>query len=238
MLGDKLRTTTPSISPDIEFVGSYVLNESSGTSWTFTYGGNLTGGTDSTVQQGDLVFINIGGYQTAGVTFSNSSGFSGKAGASTADDQAVLTLRLFRKFMGATPDTSISVTSSASITPTFQAYVFRYTGQTAGDLSSTETEIKTWLSSGALTPGAVTPENEGSVVVVFAGFATYDGGSLGTVTNSGLDDFSTGGTTNVKVAAGVAQYDWTSGTVSPSAFDEVTDNGNAVSFTLYISPPN
>lgn len=242
MLADKLRTTTSGDPPNapIEFVGSYIVNESSGTSWTFSFDGNLTGGTSSSVQSGDMVFVHVAAVSISteggpeGGTFSY-DGALNPWNTEASNNQEYPTNTWFSKALfSATGRGSMPVAASATLTPTFQAYVFRNNTSSNDNLGPAVSAFKVFTAD-PLIPADTTPVDEGSAVVVFAGFAPFSG-SLGTVTNSGLSNLSTGGTANVKLAAGVAQYDWVSGTVSPSAFDLVTNNGFASSRTIYIPP--
>lgn len=224
--------STPS-TPGIALVGTYGQSSagSSATSWTFTYGGSLTGGLANTPQEGDIVFISAGTSASSNAAFLNSSGFSTLTSlyANNTGSTADCTFTVFYKVMTSTPDTSIDITSTPAVFALFQAFVFRYVDTTTPlDVTATTT---TTITNGSMPdPSSITPVTTGAAVVVMAGIA--GAGSVSAITTTDLTSFSTDGTGFYEWACGIKQLGWTSGAVDPAV---LTGGGSSTRATAAVT---
>lgn len=110
----------------LEYVGGFTFDDSasSSTSSTNSYDGNLTGGIDTHVQEGDLVLAAVAFNQSFDTGISNSDGFTELADLYQNDINDI-NLGVYSKVMGGSPDTSITFTFSSSAFPISAVMVFR-----------------------------------------------------------------------------------------------------------------
>lgn len=173
----------------------------------------LTGGLAAAPSQNDIVIVvtAVGDDTACDVT-----GYTLIATVSTT----ISTLWIGYKFMGATPDTSLTVTGSGSNTQgaTVIAYVWRNVDTTTPmDVTATTSSA---TNTGIPNPPSITPVTQGAVILA-AGGVGYDSTSR-TLSSSSLSNFFSvtanlsGG--NTDATAGVGWAVWTSGAYDPSAF--------------------
>jgi VCBS repeat-containing protein len=121
--------------------------------------------------EGDLVIVATGFYQKGNFN----PGVVSPAGYTEvadlwADDSGDTNLSVSYKFMGATPDTSVTVTGSASVSygAATAICVFRGVDQSSPlDVSSTTT---VGVNSADANPAAITPVTSGALILVIAGW--------------------------------------------------------------------
>lgn len=207
-------------------LGTQTISLTSG--WNTTYGSATY-----TPVENDLVVVSVWNGGTAsrdlGVTTADyEEEASGYSNGSTSDTNGALS----RKFMGATPDTSVDVTNSGSA-----AFALGVTLEVWGGVDlSTPLDVALVTASGTGTgqpdPGAITPTTSGSLVLVHAASAQVTGAVL---TSSDLANFLSGtrvDTTDVSWGSG--DIAWTSGPLDPAAWGGgTTDAGDSwLAFTL------
>lgn len=176
----------------ISYVGGQTasITVASPTTQSITYA--LTGGSNSTPSNGDLVIVGYGEGAGGDATLSSrisTTGFSLVTELFAADTNNS-NLAVFRKFMGATPDTSLVVvgatTSNAAATVNIQ--VWRNVDTTT-PLDPTTTTA-TGSNSGNVNPAAITPAASGNVIAIFgnsssaaANTSTFTAGSTAYMTD-------------------------------------------------------
>ncbi len=208
-----------SYNQGIKFVGAFFQDgsASSASSITANYGGNLVGGLDTTPRAGDVVIVVVAANASSDYTFSAStSGYTKIADlyANNTGTTADCNAAVFLKVMGATPDTTVTITSSTAGFLMAEVYVLRGVDKTTpSDVAATTATTVT--NSVAPNPPAITPVTARAAVLAI-GFASGSG-SLTALTTSGLSDTVSENTSFAAYAMGVI-YNWSSGAVDPAAF--------------------
>lgn len=137
------------------------------------------------------------------------------------------------KFMGVTPDTSITLSAGAwtsSIGGAYRLQVWRNVNKLQ-PLDVTRTTSGT-TNSGAIDPAAITPVTPGACIIAGGARASNQLPSCSSPDLSGLvytNDF--GSTSNILVAMGYKQ--WTGGTFDPGAFSFSLANSTSFSYASY-----
>lgn len=204
----------------IEFVGVYNIPVGTGnvSSVTITFGGNLTGGLSSSPQEGDIVFVAVGGSAGSTRTFSNSSGFTllNNFYVNNTGSTADCCFAVFYKVMGSTPDTSINISVTTATNMIWQVYVLRNV-DTSNPIDVTQTTATTATDGSVPNPPAITPVTPGSAVIAIgAGAGT---GAMTGYTASDLIEFSSTAISGFfRIGTGIKQLNWASGVVDPAAF--------------------
>jgi hypothetical protein len=157
-----------------------------------------------------------------------------------ADDTFDTNLQIGRKFMGVTPDTTVTITGGTGSTADGGAVaIHAWRGiDTTTPLDVTTQSINE-INTGIPNPPATTPSTANSVILVAAGSA-HNGGT-DTYTAAQLANFLTvgqGGNTN-DATVGLGSFDWVSGSFDPNAFTwSQTDSTSfsTISATLTLRP--
>lgn len=217
------------------FVGSVA------TAVTVALNSGLTGGTGSAVSVGDLVVVSVG-YGTQGGTpspaITTPTGYTPLT-VQNADDSSDARHQVSFKFMGSTPDTSVDIPPSTSL-----SWAGTYTIQVFSGVDTTTPQdvaaaYATGINGGRPDPAAVTPSTPGAWIVV-VGNAAVSSGSESTFTSSDLTNFLTStGTDNTASMIGAGYYSsWTSGAFNPAAWTGGTTALSAswVATTLVLRP--
>lgn len=201
---------------------------------------SLTGGLSSAPVEGDFVIVYYGtssvsndsiGVTTAGYT---------EITELYSSDVNDINLSVSYKFMGATPDTlvTLSNTSGASNSGAVVIHVWRNVNL-ASPLDVTSTTA-TGVNGVLCDPPAITPVTKGAVIVSGGAGAHID--SVQTFSSSNLSNFATVGGPNgiYDVTAGVGSAVWTSGAFDPAAFTfsgtNNTSNYSWAAVTLALRP--
>ncbi len=198
----------------IQFVGSYSVDMGSIASGTITFGGNLTGGLASSPAQNDFVLVILGASTTADTDYgTSSSGWTEAADLFANASSSDANLALFYKRMGATPDTSITVTASTATFTQALVYVLRNVDKTTAiDIAQT---TATATGSANPNPPAISPATYGAAVISIGVGA--GSGSVAAFTSSDLSNFVAAGGGFARIGCG-AIYNWSGGAVDPAAF--------------------
>lgn len=180
----------------------------------------LTGGTDATPLNGDLVVICVAASRAgpAGVTSLIGGSYTSTTQL-TANDAQDSASQVHYKFMGGTPDTTFTVTRSGD-TASGQAWtVHVFRGVDSTTPLDTTTTTATGLDTGRPNPAAITPVTTGAWIYIGTGCAAANGVGA-TFTYSAFTAVLTtlcDETTNEAVV-GSGYYDaWTSGAYDPAA---------------------
>jgi hypothetical protein len=232
MLGTFLKGATA--AGGIKYVGGYTLDVGNANPVTFTFDGNLSGGLSSSPQQGDIVFIAVGASGGSPVTWTNSSGFTllNNYYADNIGSNADTSFGIFYKIMGATPDTSITISGSGF--KVIQAYVLRNVDDTT-PLDVTPTSALTTTNGSTANPPSITPTTSGAAVIAIAGVS--GAGSLTPLTAPTAEDFEEGGSGFFRIGSGVFLYNWSSGAVDPPAYGGGGSNSRAsAAVTIALRP--
>jgi hypothetical protein len=218
MLASKLRAASATTLDLIEYVGGYTFAPLSGNSnnLTVTFGGNLTGGLDSSASEGDMVIA----YWATGGIADRTLAINGYTNIADlySDDTYDTNLVVAYKFMGATPDTTLQLlngTVVGSENGGLVVHVFRGvdTSSPFDATSTTATGTNTVLCD----PPAITPTTAGTVIV--SGGAGGHIAGVHTFSSSDLTSFlSKGGQDDIDGTTGAGYYKWSSGTFNPAAF--------------------
>jgi hypothetical protein len=197
----------------IEFVGGAVANKGGATSGdtTIALNSGLTGGVSSAVAAGDFVIAVFATGSTADRTLSISTGYT-LLGSELYDNATYDTnLRAAYKFMGGTPDTSVTFgpTGDGADAGAMAVYVFRNVNTTTPLDVAVQTLLKT--DDIGPDPPAITPVTAGAFIVcIGAGASNTDDATL---SSPGLSDFlwTNGVDTNCIYLGICHKDDWVSG---------------------------
>jgi len=211
MLSHMLRAAAGLFKPP-SFVGGATATSNNGGNFNVSLTA-LTGGLASAPSQDDLVIVVTAvGDDTA----CDVSGYTLIATVSTT----ISTLWIGRKFMGATPDTSLTVTGSGTNTQGAAAIAYVWRGVNTTTPMDVTTTTSSATNTGIPNPPSITPVTQGAVILA-AGSVGYDSTSR-TLSSSSLSNFFnatanlSGG--NTDATAGVGWRSWTSGAYDPPAF--------------------
>jgi len=226
----------------IQYVGGYVDGFAGTTSNVTVPLTSLTGGLASAPAAGDLVVVYFGTGSTVNrnLVISGYNLIADLFAGSVYDTN----LETAYKFMGATPDTSFTLTGgtlSTSDAGAVAVQVWRGVDQT------TPFDVTLTASTGTNTvlcdPAAITPVTPGAVIIAGGAGAHNNGvGSSGirTYSSSDLTAFlSTGQNNTNQVTIGLGYHVWTSGSFNPAQFTfsgTNSTNFSYVSVTLALRP--
>lgn len=187
-------------------------------------------GATATLLQDDFVIIAFENTSTTGsdIDFTPASGWTEEADLFGNDTQKC-NLAVWSKFMGASPDTSVTIPTVGSTLPT-SVVVHAFRGVSTSTPRDVPNVTATGINSSLPNPGAITPVTGGTVIYVAAGAgdAGFDGhvftnpGDLSTTTNHFNSDRHGGATTSSVVGAGFVTWS------GSGAFDPAQWTGNAV----------
>ena len=199
----------------------------------------LTGGSDAAAATGDLVCVVSGAPETADTNVSvTTTGYTNTE--LYADDTRDANGVFAYKFMGATPDTTVTVpaTSASTVRGSVVVRVYRGVDQT------TPMDVALTTATGAngdrANSPSITPVTTGAMILA-AGFATNPASTSGTATGpSNMADFVkvVGVGTGRSSIAGMASQAWSGGAFDPNAWTATTNNANDswVAFTVALRP--
>jgi hypothetical protein len=196
------------------------------------------------VQEGDVAYAIVGGSAGGTRTITEDTGTWTQLGGGTlnASDTLVSSFALFRKVMGAVPDTSIAATSSANLTSRCGVIkVLRGVDTTTPEDATTTTA--TGIDSPDPNPASITTVTNGAWVVVFVGSTqggtyTFPGDYTNTVSESAADNESSNAAADKEIATAGAEdpglFDIGAGTAADSwvAFTVAARPATSGSFTL------
>ncbi|MDZ4306606.1 hypothetical protein [Allopontixanthobacter sp.] len=186
----------------------------------------FSGGIDTAPSEDDLVLLFFSIFSTSDRNVSvTSSGWTEIADL-YGNDARDSNLGIYYKFMGATPDTSVTLGTIAN--ENFSAVAALQVWRGVDQTTPLDVAIATAVggNTGRPDPPSITPVTAGSVVSVVGAAA---GDSFAALTSSDLDNFiqliSVGGVALAIVAAG--SMPWSGGAVDPALFGGGTEAVNA-----------
>ncbi len=223
----------------IQYVGGYATSVAAGTAnRVITFDGNLTGGLASSASAGDLVVVYFGVGSTADVDLVI-AGYTEIADL-YANDALDANLAVGYKFMGLTPDTTVTLTGGTGDFPNGGAIAIQVWRGVDPYLpldvvSTTATGIDTVLCN----PPSITPITAGAIIL--AGGAGGHAAGVHTYSSSDLTSFISSGSANVTndATVGLGYKTWTSGAFDPAAFTFSGSDGTGYSWaavTLALRP--
>jgi hypothetical protein len=225
-------------APPIQYVGgkSFAFDGTTGT--TAISLTDLTGGLAAAPAENDLVII---AYQFGGfiadpdrdVTIST-GGYTEVADLFQTGNVGYTNFGVFRKFMSASPDTTVSVgqTFDAAYSGAVAIHVWRGVNlATPMDVTATTASLD---QISLPTPPAITPTTADTIIIV-AGGGSYPSASGAVFTTGTLSNFQTAYFADtIAAAVGMGSYEWTSGTYTPAQFggNNLNNNGSWGGVTL------
>jgi len=230
----------------ITFVGSYVGTHAATSAQTVNFS-NLRDEANATptLQQGDLVLVAVENASTVDRTQAQltPSGYTALHTDNYQNDSNDSNFLVSRKFMGATPDTSVAIPASNATTAgvAYAIYVFRGVNQVEPmDATPVPTGA---INTGVANAAAIVPVTQGAWIVVFGGAAVAAGAvftnpaGMSTTTNHFRSATITT-TTNDANIGGAIFTGWTSGSYDPAAFggSTSTNTGSWSAVTLALRP--
>ena len=197
----------------------------------------LTGGTDSAPIEGDLVIFQYSVGSNSGTPSISvvTSGYTNLISSQFANDSYDTTQIGGRKFMGSTPDTSITMssTTSTSFGGSASIIVLRGVNQTTPlDVAVT---VATGINTGRPTPPAITPVTSGAWIVCMAS----SGSVAPALFTSDLPNFITAfAGDSVSNATGAGAQEWAGGTFTPTQWggNNTSSNSSWCAFTAAFRP--
>lgn len=179
-----------------------------------------------------LLFVSMGSTDTFGfaATPATPTGYTFIAGTT----QSFTKMRAFYKFMGPTPDTSVSITNSSSNDASAIALVFR------GVNTTTPVDVTSVVVNGSTDPGAITPVTAGAIVIAAA--SVSDGFSSSMLTSGPTGYSNLVGTTahaflgEFWARMATATKTWTSGSENPSVFTPAGGGTSNSALTIALRP--
>ncbi|MGD9506929.1 MAG: hypothetical protein AB7O95_01870 [Geminicoccaceae bacterium] len=229
MLAHKLRRVRT--SGPLTYVGGYATSWLGQTTDKVVSLTSLTGGTDSAPQAGDIViaaFARANQYNLAALLI---SGYTEIAQDTSGDSEGELALLVAYKFMGGSPDTTITLptTNSTAAAGAVCISVWRNANPT------TPLDVAAASASGANSaipnPPTITPATAGCVIFACGGAGHIRG--TATFSSSDLTNFLTvGGNDTNDISLGLGtKTNWTSGAFDPAAFTFSASNSTAYAWT-------
>lgn len=238
-LGHTQRLTEP-----IAFVGGYTeafIGQTGNRTISFT---SLVGGLDTRPQKNDLVILCYATGSTANRNMANyvtGSGFTVHQDLIAVGATYDTNLGIYYKFMGDTPDTSITLiggTSSTSDAGTVAVHVWRNVDPSNPLDVTTTTGSST--TSAAADPPAITPVSPGAFILVIGAGAHAQGTQYFASPEDAVTAFFTNGADDTNdITLGIGVYrEWVSGSYNPVAFrfSSATTTGSNVSATMALRP--
>ena len=236
---DRYVIGTTQVRDTIEFVGSRSVASTSTSNFTVSLTG-LTGGLATAPVQGDFVLVvrSWAAGSAADRSMTTSSAGWTELVELYSNDTFSTNLAIYYKFMGAIPDTGITLNAhTTGDSSAIAVYVFRNVDLTT-PFDVTQTTV-TQTNTGIPNPPAITPTTTNSIIVVAAGSAHNDG--TDTYTANYLTSFRTqGGNSTNDSTVGIGYLTWTSGAYDPAAWTftagGTTSNYSTASVTMALRP--
>lgn len=237
MLATRLMGATSAAAANIEYVGGYVqgfVGTSSNVTISLT---SLTGGLASAPAAGDFVIIYFG----TGSSVDRNLVVSGYTEVTELNTNSTYEANLVvaYKFMGGTPDTSITLTGgtlSSNDAGAVAIQVWRGINQTTPFDVTQRTAISN--TGVRINPSSITPLTSGAVII--AGGAGGHNEGVQTYSGSNLTDLiSVGAADTYDVSIGLGYSEWTSGVFDPTVFTFSSGNSSDYSYaavTLALRP--
>lgn len=232
------------LSEPLTFVGGYTeafAGQTTDRTISFT---SLVGGIGTKPIKGDFVVLS---YVTGSTTNRDMSAYVAGSNFTVHQDLIAVgatydtNLGVYYKFMGDTPDTSITLiggTSSTSDAGAVAVHVWRNVDPVT-PLDATSTTA-TSTTSAAADPAAITPVTAGAYVLVIGAGAHASGTQYFASPEDAVTAFFTNGANDTNDATiGVGVYrEWVSGSYNPLAFrfSSATTTGSSAAVTMALRP--
>lgn len=232
----------------IKFVGgrSVLGSDTSGATVNIPLNSGLTGGIEASVRTGDMVIVVHSVSSTSDVTLTirdpSSVAYTLIGSELYSNDTYDTNLRVAYKFMGATPDASLSFSDNLGGTNGRIATAFVLRGVDSTTPLDVAAVTATNINTGAVDPPSITPVTSGAAIVAFGAAAhtlgevyfTFPSGGNGTgwIANSN--------NTSNDSSQGIVLYPWTSGAFDPGAWTltgtTTTDSWASITVALRPAP--
>lgn len=214
----------------IQYVGGQTTDITIGNK-TITFA--LTGGLASVPAAGDFVLVSVAVTTSAtdlsvGVT---TSGYS-EITELFSNDTVASNLSVSSKFMGATPDTTVTVTGKSSSSNGGVAVIQVYRGVDPATPLDVTTTLYPGTNTAIVNPAAITPTTSGAYIVI-SGMGGHSRDAAGTYTASYLTSFIQQVTNNTyDCTAAMGYVPWTSGSYNPAAWTFNASDSTSYSYAV------
>lgn len=215
-------------------VGQQVYNRS-GSTTALNISFNLSGGTGTLPQTGDIVILAIALGAGTTTLMSAPSGYTQLARFAASDTNDSV-LYVGYQIMGSTPDTTFPVPSSLSTSNSQMVIVSVWRGVDQTTPIDVSTATATGTNSRLADPPAITPVTENAIIIGI-GATAYAGTVYSFSAGGSLSSFvSISGSDTYDGALGLGHHEWVSSTFDPTAFSITgttsSDSWTAVTLTL------
>lgn len=219
-------------------------NVGTGASYTVSLNGTLTGGSNSSPSQGDLILVFTGEANSASVTSTcsgnNGGSYSTIRAHKNSPDTHDANLDSFYKFAGATPDTTLTITRGNNNTTYGSGTVVHvWRGIDPTTPFNVTPTVASGTNGSAANPPAITPTIAGSIVL-YVGHASQLAASGTVYTTAGTYPISIkgDGSTGDSIIMASHYTAWTSGAYDPAAFTGSTTTTALawVGLTIVLAP--
>jgi hypothetical protein len=211
---------------NIEFVGANfwaVPGKASGSD-TIDLTTYFTGGLALT--EGDFVLVGVSAVYAS--VAMESAGWTDETGAITGTDDIVTNLRVYSKFMGPSPDSSVQIAATTNATWAQAIMVRAYRGVSISTPMDVAGTTASGGNSALANPPSNTPAHAGSVGVVFASAGTNS--SELTFASPDLNEFITGWSPDGAGSAAGSGHKYLTGVFDPAQFTLASGSGG-ISFS-------
>lgn len=231
------------------FVGSYASTHAIASAQSIALS-NLKDASNATptLQQRDLIIVVVNVTGTTDVTQANllPSGYTAMHTDLYADDTNDTNLQVGYKFMGASPDTTVSIPAATSTVNGVAYSIYAFRGVDIDTPMDVTTTTVTGTNGGVPNAPAITPSTAGTWLFIVgasamaAGVAvTAPSSGVSTTTNHSRNAVITSTTVDAAVSCCI-KTDWSSGSFDPATFGggTSTNTGSNAAVTIALRPQN
>ena len=202
----------------IQYVGGQVASTVGVTSdWTVNFA--LTGGLAATPAAGDYVIVAYAvSFNTDRDISIASPGDYVSIGTDTyANDTNDTNAEVFAKFMGGSPDTSVTLTQTGNVQAAGTVYISVWRGVNIATPMDVAAVVLSGIDTMLADPGSITPVTSGAIIVAIGAANPSSNGNI--FTSSDLSDFkSVNQIDTLRSLIGGGYKVWTSGAFDPAVF--------------------
>lgn len=182
----------PPVPSEISFVGAQAVGFGASAAATFNLNIALTGGTDNTIIEGDLIYVfyavgSANRWPVLSVTGDQGGAYTPRSKVDGSDNNDC-TLQSFWLFAGAVPDTVLTMSPTGNASDKATVHVRVYRGVDAATPFDVADTTALSANTGLPDPPAITPVTPGAMIVA-AGARGTTSTTLTAFTCANLDDF-------------------------------------------------
>jgi hypothetical protein len=212
----------------ISFVGSkaFALTAIGGSTSVSLTDLKTTSGVNASLAAGDLIIVAYSQGDANDVNPPTPTGYDEDVDISSSDSFGFANLLVWKKFMPATPDATVSLPNKASAGPAVCGTIYALRGVDINNPYDVAVVTATGQNTDRANPGSVTPATAGSWIMGIGAGVCFAGGAINltnpgdwsSTTNHFKNNFDwTGTSQSCQVATGI-KTDWASGAFDAAAF--------------------